>query len=414
MSICQLGNKFYKLALDGLSKEVALKFCKGKALLENGQRFSGSVMSMDSNGITLLREYEDGFLKTAIKSKRAEEISRKNYFYNFEGKLTKVTDSNKKPIMEVIPIEDANVVKNSHNLYFTDKTNGKLCGFDKNNQSSKDIVIKEDLARDIPEYPNQSVIAKLNKVRNSNDTLKEKINQILQIFLEETKLTTNNIKFTNHKFNGVYLAGADRIEPAIYYDEQCLAQYPIEMIISTFRHEIDHIVKYLKLAKTIGVENYKNAAIKTIPEPQKRMIERNFPIYDWQKSIKGIDATDFDSIKYKEALETYPEYYKRCFPKDIVNFDRKYFNNALESSALDKENSILRSLGVIDIETLATYKLSQMIEQEVVRLTKTLKDSNKADAQIDKIISEVIPQNRNENSYLYQILQTLRNTKSLT
>ncbi len=69
-----------------------VKFSKGKATLENGEKYTGKIVTETKDGKTIVREYENWTLKTVQKKDGENVIFSKEYYYDNE-KIKMITDN---------------------------------------------------------------------------------------------------------------------------------------------------------------------------------------------------------------------------------------------------------------------------------------------------------------------------------
>lgn len=114
-----------------------LKFEKGKAIANSGEPFSGQITRELKDGTNVLLDYEKGILKQSTKFKDEQQISKKVYTYNEQGKLTKITDGDEGCLGKTFLIKYKNkkgfdVVSNTHGtIYTNNQTNEVICNLKK-------------------------------------------------------------------------------------------------------------------------------------------------------------------------------------------------------------------------------------------------------------------------------------------
>lgn len=142
----QLGesaNALKEMTVDAFKKDG--KFVKGKALTASGENYSGKLTKELKDGSTLTREYKDGLLQSATKTKDGNVLSSKSYSYNENGQLTKISNekgtlvdrtiekdrietsiTTKTSPSRIIILLDENGNKTYTSVTKTDKKSGKL------------------------------------------------------------------------------------------------------------------------------------------------------------------------------------------------------------------------------------------------------------------------------------------------
>lgn len=71
-------------------REAGNKLQKGKAILANGEMFSGTLNHVNKDGTKLIMEYENGVLKSSTKMDGSKELFNKTYEYLDNGVLNNV------------------------------------------------------------------------------------------------------------------------------------------------------------------------------------------------------------------------------------------------------------------------------------------------------------------------------------
>ena len=114
----------------------------------------------------------------------------------------------------------------------------------------------------------------------------------------------------------------------------------VSRIISTFRHELEHLDQFVKIYKTMGEKTFLDAlaSIAKRQNPEAK-ININFNKKFYELMSKDADTTNFDSKKYFKAMNEYTS-----FSYDASKA-YKYYNNLLEKDAYSVERKILSSLG---------------------------------------------------------------------
>lgn len=82
-------------------KKAGNKFEKGKAILANGESYTGRLTHARKDGSTLVMEYENGLLKESTILDNYSILSGKNYTYDSNNKLTKVDDIFDKELVKI-------------------------------------------------------------------------------------------------------------------------------------------------------------------------------------------------------------------------------------------------------------------------------------------------------------------------
>jgi len=105
-------------------------------------------------------------------------------------------------------------------------------------------------------------------------------------------------------------------------------------LIAAIRHELDHLDKFAKTVKSIGVDSYKEMLIEN-----GKINMQGFDTNFWNNISKNCNTTGFDKNRYLDAVKNY--FKKHDDP--IIN-KISYYNNDLEKSAYtiqSKVNSVL-------------------------------------------------------------------------
>ncbi len=178
-----------------------------------------------------------------------------------------------------------------------------------------------------------------------------------------------------------FFDGAFFVSPAV--------EVPIKQLIPGIRHEVDHIDKFAKLVKAVGIDNVEKAFLKSIPvsASKTKKFDRSF----WLKMSEDADITNFDAKKYLSALENYSydlfnapvtssryEYFTRL---------HKYCNNELEKSAYQCQKKLLRYYCENDII------ITDFMSDSFVKIKKLL------ESYIEKNKSEPIPNFSGESTF---------------
>ena len=118
-----------------------------------------------------------------------------------------------------------------------------------------------------------------------------------------------------------------------------------ERLIASLRHEIEHMLQFVKIYKTKGKDGFakallayrKNNNIKTSENIEDIIEQINIKFYD--AMAKNTSIINFDAEKYYRAMCEYKE--------NDGSFENgyKYYNNLLEKDAYAITKKILKSLG---------------------------------------------------------------------
>lgn len=142
-------------------KECGNKFTKGKAIKQNGEMFTGSIIKQTKKGMEYTLEYKDGILQSSAKSKDGKNLFNKLYTYNDKNQLIEVKktfEGNSEKLFEKIFTEDGKLIlKNNYgSVYIKDLKSNKLL-MNKNNSGytnyyyGKDGKLKYELVGGTPE-----------------------------------------------------------------------------------------------------------------------------------------------------------------------------------------------------------------------------------------------------------------------
>lgn len=409
MHLLQIGQKFFK---SGERIEKTVKFVKGKSFLD-GAAYTGTIMSSDKSGVALFRTFENGFLQEASRVKEGKILSSKKYSYS-NGNISKVVDSDNKTIFERIPTNGDDFVRNTKSNYFVDKNTGAWKWFESPSGALCDkIVVENKWANEIANYPDAELVKNLKQVTGS---MSERINKYKDLILSSRGINPQFLKVeaVKHNPNNTFIAGFNKFEAKIYYDEILTGMYEPEMVLAIMRHELDHAEMYAKLAKSLGVENYKKLIISTLPKEKKAIAESTFPASTWERLAKEVNIEGFDTQKYKNAVTNYPKQGKFYYPKQLVNYVLTYFNNAFEHRAYNLQYSLLKEFNMIDTGGFCQKKLAENIAKQIGRLKGTVKEGVNPDDAINNALHNFTPSRNDTASYFNDLLNYLKNIKTLS
>ena len=148
------------------------------------------------------------------------------------------------------------------------------------------------------------------------------------------------LKLISVRSEGDFYAAYDAIQGKISVtDSNC----SISKVISTLRHELEHLDQFAKIYKTMGENAFTEALTNDIkrrnPVLDSLEISINLNKNFYEIMSKDANTKNFDSKKYYEAMNEYTPF------GYAISKAYKYFNNLLEKDAYSAERKILGSLG---------------------------------------------------------------------
>lgn len=143
-----------------------------------------------------------------------------------------------------------------------------------------------------------------------------------------------------------YSACFEETNACLYY-HPTLLELPDEVVAGLIRHELDHFEVLAKMAKTMGIEEYKALACRGNEESLKR-----FNDAQWGKIIERITVEEgFNPEPYKKALQEYTT------PWGDFADTIKYLSNPLELRAYQAGMEVEVALNDGNLATLAVTQL---------------------------------------------------------
>ncbi len=167
-------------------------------------------------------------------------------------------------------------------------------------------------------------------------------------------------------------------------------ELPIKQLIPAIRHEIDHIDKFAKVVKSVGVDKAEKTFLFGLFKFRNnigKFFDKNF----WLKMSEDADITNFDVKKYLDAIKNYS--YETTMGAEVDSiytlFCRyhKYCNNEFEKSAYGIQKKFLKYYGEED------HLLPDIAGERFGRIKKLI------ESYIEKNKSEPIPNFNDEMTF---------------
>lgn len=219
------------------------------------------------------------------------------------------------------------------------------------------------------EYDKGSSPEVAKKLKNLNGSLDQKLVQAKDIILEDLGLNPDLVKLIDTDCGPNAYAVYGAANGVIGYSKavcQKQMQFSDDAIICFLRHEIDHMVVFVKIYKVLGPEGFdkfiqNNDYMKQAP-PEERVVNHHF----YQQMAQYLDVSDFNAQKYIDAFNNY----KKGVDKTGTDYSKcRLFtsmngSDELEDSADKAEFELEKQMGVTTLKDFYS-----MIEH-----TKILKD----------------------------------------
>lgn len=236
----------------------------------------------------------------------------------------------------------------------------------------------------LPQYAKGSTPEVAHKLKALRGPLEEKMEQAKNIILTDLGLPSDSLKLLDCECGqGSYAAYSIATGTVGFNKKICQqenSQFSDDAVMCILRHELDHMVIFTRLYKTLGRDKFEqlwNTAAQTIPQLQKLPAEEkvvNHQFYqEMSKYVEPLSASD--TKKYTDALKNYDqtdptgtEYSNfRLFTLITNNF-----NNELENSARNVQYQLEDQMGVttlkdfysmIDHTKALKAKLAELVNQ---------------------------------------------------
>ena len=207
-------------------------------------------------------------------------------------------------------------------------------------------------ASQIHQYSKGSTPKVASQLKALNGTLDEKLVRAKDIILKDIGLPSDLVECVDQDLGGKgYAAYSAPLGKVIFDKKFCQkpdSEFSDEAVMCILRHELDHLEVFTKLYKTLGGEEFEKLIKPLYSNKQGEMPKVNHEFY--KEMSKHVNIDNFNANKYTDAINNYymaslgDSHYKN-FTDIIKNFD-----NALESSAREKQFELESSMGVTTLK----------------------------------------------------------------
>jgi len=230
------------------------------------------------------------------------------------------------------------------------------------------------------------------QLKSLNGTLDEKILKAKDIILKDMGLPSDLVKCTDEDLGGSgYAAFSPALGQVIFDKKACQnpnAQFSDEAILCILRHELDHLEVFVKLYKKLGKDEFEKLVLNSeilvgMLPAEKRKINHEF----YSQIANYVNTDNFNAEIYVNAIKNYyPALLGESHYKNFTDIT-KNFDNALESSAQNKQHELEQLMGVKTIENF--YFMIDETKKLISELkTKGISDENELQKNFDELYSK--------------------------
>lgn len=237
----------------------------------------------------------------------------------------------------------------------------------------------------LPQYAKGSTPEVTQKLKALSGPLDEKLEKAKNIILTDLGLPSDLLKLVDRDCGqGSYAAYSIATGAVGFNKKMCQqqnSQFSDDAVVCILRHELDHMVVFSRLYKTLGGEKFEalwNKAYQTIPQlqelpPDEKVVNHQF----YKEMSKYVEPlSESDTKKYMDALINYDqtdptgiEYSNfRLFTLITNNF-----NNELENSARNVQYQLEDQMGVTTLKDF--YSMIDNTKSLKAKLTEFVKQN---------------------------------------
>lgn len=247
-----------------------------------------------------------------------------------------------------------------------------------------------------PQYAKGSTVEVAQKLKALSGPLDEKLAKAKDIILSDLGLPPELLNLKDGDCGpGAYaqfLIAPGEIKFNKAMCQQGNSQFSDDAVLCILRHELDHMVVFTRLYKTLGGEKFEelwNKAAQTIPALKDMPTEEKVVNHQFYKEMsKYVEPlSKADTKKYSDALINYD----KTDPTGIeysnyrkFTFITNNFNNELENSARDVQYQLEDQMGVTTLKDF--YSMIDNTKALKAKLAEALKQNpslNKGDDTVE-------------------------------
>jgi hypothetical protein len=226
------------------------------------------------------------------------------------------------------------------------------------------------------------------QLKSLSGTLDQKLAQAKDIILKDLGLNPDLLKLVDEDCGPRIYAMSSPARGIIKFNKalckQPHSQFSDDAVLCILRHELDHMIVFTKIYKTLGPEKFENFIqnndyLKTLPSAE-RIVNHEF----YKEMSKSVDVSNFDAKPYIDAFDNY----NKGVDNTGINYSNfrlftmitKNFDNELENSARNVQYALEEQMGVTTLKDFYSMidhtKILKSNLSDFLSKNPSLKDGN--------------------------------------